>query len=110
MEARTETRRTLRFPVEQPVEAIWLDNGRVRRIVGRTRDVSAGGVFFYATLQPSEATGIQLMLTLPPRVTLTQRLPVSCKGRVVRVEPQGPTDRVGVAVEVESYEALAPAV
>ncbi len=101
-----ETRRTLRYRVEESVEAAWVDNGGVRRVVGQTSNISTGGVFFHTYIQPNLQSPIQLTLSFPPLVTPTKTLPVVCKGRVVRVEAEPLSKKIGVAVEIDAYEIL----
>ncbi len=73
------------------------------------RDISRSGVFFYADFRPELGSNIQLMLTFPREVTYGDPTRAYCKGRVVRVEVHGPKDRIGVAVQIDSYEAVAVA-
>ena len=101
-----DARRTDRFPVEESIAAIWMDNGRTRRVVGKTRDISTKGVFFYVDTQPGEDSRLEVILEFPNRVTGNHSSPVSCRGRVVRVEPQ--RERFGVAVDIESCANLVP--
>jgi PilZ domain len=104
-----DARRTLRFPLEESIAAVWMDNGRARRVVGLTRDISPGGVFLYLDHQPPTDGRIELILEFPSKVTTKQSSPVLCHGRVVRVESQAPPEKFGVAVEIESCADLAPA-
>ncbi len=83
-----------------------MDNGGVRRVVGQTSNVSTGGVLFHTDISPERTSPIQLILAFPPKVTRAQSQPVVCKGRVVRVEKEALSKKVGVAVEIESYETL----
>ncbi len=88
---------------------MWMDHGRIRRVVGQTRDISTAGVFLYLDFQPVEVNRIELILEFPAVITGTQSSPVVCQGRIVRVEPQVLSNKFGVAVEIESCEDLAPA-
>jgi hypothetical protein len=112
MEIPVDNRKTFRFPVEESIAAIWMDNGRMRRLVGQTKDIGPSGVFFYLDCQPLADSRIELILEIPSIVTGKQSSPVACQGRVVRVECVGPQALVykfGVAVEIESIADLAPA-
>jgi hypothetical protein len=104
-----DSRKTFRFPVEESIAALWIDHGRVRRVVGQTKDLSTDGVFFYLDAQPVEDSLIDVILGFPTKVTRKPSTPVACHGRVVRVELQVPAERFGVAVEIESCIDLAPA-
>ncbi len=91
--SRIERREAPRFPV---VLAVKLEHGE-----GRTRDVSATGVFFTT----------QERFSLDDRITLALELEhadpdgvlhIVCEGTVVRVEPR--PDAVGVAVCICAYD------
>jgi PilZ domain-containing protein len=76
-----------------------------------TQNVSARGVFFYLDKPLSEGTRIEVTMTFPPHVTLTDSVRVRFVARVVRNEKL-PVSRVGIAALIETYEFLraAPAV
>jgi hypothetical protein len=86
-----------------------MDHGRIRRVVGQTRDISTNGVFLYLDFQPVKGNWIELTLEFPARITGAQSAPVVCQGKIVRVEQQVLSNKFGVAVEIESCEDLAPA-
>ena len=104
-----DVRKAFRFPVEESIAALWLDHGRVRRVVGQTKDLSTNGVFFYLATQPIEDSRIDVIFGFPTRVTRKPSTPVACHGRVVRVESEVLAEKFGVAVEIESCTDLAPA-
>ena len=99
--------RAERFRVQTCIAAVTKTDGQQRRFAGITRDISRTGVFFYVDFRPREGSRLQLMLTLPPEVTQAGSIPAMCNARVVRVEPGGPANRFGVAVETESWQPLA---
>ncbi len=103
-----DTRQALRFPLEESIAATWMDNGRPRRAVGETRDISTRGVFFYLDFPIANGTHVELRLEFPTKVTALRSSPVFCRGCVVRLEPLALVSRFGVAVEIESYADLAP--
>jgi len=71
-----------------------------------TQNVSARGVFFYLN-QPVEAgTRIEVTMTFPPHVTLTDAVRVRFRARIIRVEHPLPSARVGTAAVIEDYEFL----
>lgn len=49
---------------------------------------------------------IEVTMTFPPHVTLTDSVRVRFTARVVRVETPLPVSRVGVAAFIEDYEFL----
>jgi hypothetical protein len=58
------------------------------------RDVSAGGAFFFAEVHPPLGAMMRINFTVP---VIGSEVPISCEGRVVRVEEAG--QRCGIAVE-----------
>lgn len=71
-----------------------------------TQNVSARGVFFYLDRPLSAGTEVQVTLTFPPHVTLTDAVRVRFSARVIRVENPLPSARIGVAAMIENYEFL----
>lgn len=71
-----------------------------------TENVSARGVFFYLDRAVSTGTKIDVTLTFPPHVTLTEAVRVRFTARVIRVERPLPSLRVGTAAMIEDYEFL----
>jgi len=71
-----------------------------------TQNVSARGVFFYLEHSVSAGTRLEVTLTFPPHVTLTDAVRVRFAARVIRVENPLPSSRIGVAAMIEDYEFL----
>ena len=71
-----------------------------------TQNVSARGVFFYLDRSLDAGSRIEVTLTFPPHVTLTDSVRVRFTARVVRVEEPLPASRIGVAALIEEYEFL----
>jgi hypothetical protein len=71
-----------------------------------TQNVSARGVFFYLDRLVDLGSRIDVTLTFPPHVTLTDPVRVRFAARVIRVENPLPSSRVGVAAMIEEYEFL----
>ena len=105
-QAQREQRTTRRFSLRLPVSVKFSDAAGEEKSA-HTRDVSARGICFYMDSSVAEGSEIEFTLTLPPEITLTESIRVHCKGKVVRVEPQGPGGRVGIAALIERYEFLA---
>jgi hypothetical protein len=103
-----EEKRVLpRFPLEMPV---WLKlPGTDATVHAKTRDVSASGVFFFVNCEIRAESEIEFTMTLPPELTRTAAIQVSCKGKVVRVQSDPATGRVGIAAAIYSYDFLAQA-
>jgi len=75
-------------------------------LLTETQNVSARGVFFYLDRSLVEGSRIDVTVTLPPHVTLTEPVRVRFTARVVRVDAPLPGSRVGNAVLIEAYEFL----
>jgi hypothetical protein len=71
-----------------------------------TQNVSARGVFFYLDRPLASGTKVEVTLTFPPHVTLTDAVRVRFAARVIRVENPLPSARIGVAAMIEDYEFL----
>ncbi len=71
-----------------------------------TQNVSARGVFFYLDRAVSAGSKLDITLTFPPHVTLTDAVRVRFTARVIRVENPLPSARVGTAAMIEDYEFL----
>jgi len=96
---RTEQRFALRLPV-----VVRSSEGGLKEESSQTRDVSARGAFFFLENRLPEGTPIEMTLTLPSEITLTESIKVRCKGRVVRVFDEAPGGKVGTAVIIEQYD------
>ena len=71
-----------------------------------TQNVSARGVFFYVDRSVAAGTKLEVTLTFPPHVTLTDAVRVRFSARVIRVDEPLPSARIGVAAMIEDYEFL----
>jgi hypothetical protein len=71
-----------------------------------TQNVSARGVFFYLDRALEAGTKLEVTLTFPPHVTLTDAVRVRFTARVIRVEHPLPSARIGTAAMIEDYEFL----
>ena len=71
-----------------------------------TQNVSARGVFFYLDRAVSAGTKLEVTLTFPPHITLTEAVRVRFTARVIRVEHPLPSLRIGTAALIEDYEFL----
>ena len=71
-----------------------------------TQNVSARGVFFYLDRNLAHGSRIEVTLTFPPHVTLTDAVRVRFTARVIRVDSPLPSARIGVAAAIEEYEFL----
>ncbi len=77
-------------------------------IMGITRDVSAGGVYFFVNSNALQGDIVEFVMTFPPEITLVKSLRVRCTSRILRVDPETPRG-IGVAAQIQRYEFLATA-
>jgi hypothetical protein len=89
---------------------VWLRlPGSEATVHAKTRDVSASGVFFFVNCEIREDAEIEFTMTLPPELTRTAAIQVSCKGKVVRVQTDNSSGKLGIAAAIHSYDFLAQA-
>lgn len=104
MESNSPDRRMMRrFDMRLPAIVRLEDRGEIRT---ETQNVSARGVFFYLDRAVSAGTKLEVTLTFPPHVTLTDAVRVRFTARVIRVENPLPSARIGTAAMIENYEFL----
>jgi len=101
--AQAERRGEQRFPLRLPV-VVKSMHGGVQEESSLTRDVSARGAFFYLDGKLAEGTPVELILTLPAEITLTESIRVRCKGKVVRVVGTINGGKTGVAAVIDQYD------
>lgn len=102
MQANSQERRTMRrFDMRLPAVIRLEPAGEFKT---ETQNVSARGVFFYLDRPVSAGTKLEVTLTFPPHVTLTDAVRVRFKASVIRVESPLPSARIGVAALIEDYE------
>ena len=104
MQANSQDRRMMRrFDMRLPAIVRLEDASELET---ETQNVSARGVFFYLDRPVETGTKIDVTLTFPPHVTLTDAVRIRFKARVIRVENPLPSSRVGTAAMIEEYEFL----
>src|SRR6202158_765392 len=102
-----ERRGAQRFEVHLPL-SIHFDG---RTVPGFTQDLSGRGIFFYAEAALPQGAVVELTFTMPSEITLTENMPVRCRGRVLRssaaqARHSQDSQRSGIAVQLDSYEYL----
>jgi hypothetical protein len=101
-----QDRRTMRrFEMHLPAMVRIAGQG-LRGLSTETQNVSARGVFFFLDRPLAEGTGIEVTMTFPPHITLTEPVRVRFTARVVRVETSPKKSGIGVAAMIEEYEFL----
>jgi hypothetical protein len=100
---RQERRTMRRFDMRLPAVVHLAETGEFHT---ETQNVSARGVFFYLDRPLSAGTRVEVTLTFPPHITLTDAVRVRFTARVIRVESPLPSLRIGTAAMIEDYEFL----
>ena len=104
MQSTQERRLMRRFDMRLPA-AIRLAGTSDAEFMTETQNVSARGIFFYLDRTLGTGTQIEVTMTFPPHITLTDPVRVRFTARVLRVESL-PASRVGIAAVIEEYEFL----
>jgi len=105
-EKTSQDRRAMRrFDMRLPA-TVKVEDAGIDELLTETQNVSARGVFLYLDRPLAEGSRIQVTLTLPPHVTLTDPVRVRFTARVIRTEAPLPASRVGIAAVIENYEFL----
>jgi hypothetical protein len=104
----TERRTARRYDLTLPVNVRSPLNREPGAQSGRTRDISARGVYFIIEKELSAGAEIDFTLTLPAEVTRGTEVFVRAHGRVVRVvrvdrKPDDARDLSGVAAIIDRY-------
>jgi hypothetical protein len=102
----SERRSVRRFNMKLPASVRV--SGIPSEFATQTENVSARGVFFYLDRWMKEGAQVDVTMTLPPQVTLTEPVRVRFHARVIRANPEAHSTRVGVAAMIEEYEFLRP--
>jgi hypothetical protein len=106
VQATGHERRTMRrFDMRLPATVRVAGQG-LRDLSTETQNVSARGVFFYLDRPLADGMRIEVTMTFPPHVTLTEPVRVRFTARVVRVETSPAYSGIGVAAMIEEYEFL----
>jgi hypothetical protein len=98
-----ERRMMRRFDMRLPAVVRLAESTEFRT---ETQNVSARGVFFYLDRPVRTGTELEVTMTFPPHITLTETVRVRFKARVIRVENPLPSMRIGTAALIENYEFL----
>jgi c-di-GMP-binding flagellar brake protein YcgR len=108
MSVMSERRTARRYDLSLPV-AVRIPMQRVAEIQnGKTRDISARGLYFVLDRELTAGSELDITLTLPAEVTKGGEVFVRALGKVVRVEEhrEEETVRLGVAAVIERYDII----
>ena len=72
-----------------------------------TRDLSSRGLYFYVASAEGFSIGqkLDILVKLPPEITLSSLCQIRCQGRLVRIEGAS-NDLTGIAAEILHYSFL----
>jgi hypothetical protein len=101
-----ERRMMRRFYMRLPATVKFPSSVPPMEIMTETQNVSARGIFFFLDQPLTEGASIEVTMTFPPIITLTDAVRVRFVARVVRIEQPLPVSRIGVAAMIEEYEFL----
>jgi pyruvate-formate lyase-activating enzyme len=104
LESSPERRTTRRFDMRLPAMVKIIDS-KPAELRTETQNVSARGVFFYLDHAVEPGSHLEVTLTFPPHITLTDSVRIRFLAKVLRVDT-APISRVGVAAYIEEYEFL----
>src|SRR5947208_1656357 len=100
-----ERRTTRRFDMRLPA-SVRVPGTSLQELDTETQNVSARGVFFYVDRPLAEGMRVEVTMTLPPQITLTELLGVRFTARMVRLDNELQISRIGFAARIEEYEFL----
>ena len=100
-----ERRLMRRFDMHLPA-AIKVTGPEGEELQTTTQNVSARGIYFYLDHALTQGTLIEVTMTFPPHITMTDSVRVRFRARIIRVEEPLPVSRVGIAAAIEEYQFL----
>ena len=103
-----ERRSSRRFQLALPVAVRTASSRQDESLDGRTRDISARGLYFTVDREFNLGSELDLELTLPAELTQGTELLIRARCRVVRAEKEREkgADRIGVAAIIERYDIV----
>ena|SRR5579864_5866482 len=103
-----ERRSARRFHVSLPVAVHTVPPKHHEPLDGRTRDISARGLYFTVDRELNPGSELDLALTLPAELTHGTELLVRARCKVVRAEKKREKgiERIGVAALIQSYDIV----
>jgi hypothetical protein len=104
-----DQRKSKRFDLRLPVEVVRKSFQPVSSI-GETKNLSAGGVLFSATVEMEVGESLEYIITFPSHSINGGSVNLRCLGKVVRLDRGGPGGNGGpsflVGATLERYEFL----
>jgi PilZ domain len=103
MPTQMERRRQQRFAMQLPLSIMM--PGCSLGPTCMTRDVSSGGVYFWADTWDDNTRAFQFCTVLPEQVTLGDSVMAKCAAIVLRVEREK-FSKVGVAAKIKGWNVM----
>jgi PilZ domain len=101
--AQPERRKLARLPLEVFVRIQVCGANAVD--FAETRNVSARGLYFHTSAHLEPGQELECVLVLPEKLTQSPApMLVGCRGKVLRVNPDLPGQKNGVALEIHTYD------
>jgi hypothetical protein len=100
-----ERRRARRFNFQLPIIVRWKHGSEMREVRTVSENLGINGIYFSLAEGIKNGTPVEVMVTLPNRVTLAGPLSVRCFGRVRRCEREEGAKQ-GIAAAFEKFEFL----
>jgi hypothetical protein len=101
-----ERRSVRRFNMKMPASVRV--SGIPSEFATQTENISARGLFFYLDRWMKEGAHVEVTMSLPPQLTLTEPVRVRLLARVLRVNHEDHSTRAGIAAAIEDYEFVRP--
>jgi c-di-GMP-binding flagellar brake protein YcgR len=108
---RSKERRTAhRYRVVLPIEFSASSVQNAQPLRGATRNISVSGMYFTTKQELPPTLQLDFRLVLPAHLVQGTDVLVLAQGKVVRVEKiiEDGSERVGVAVRIETFETIRP--
>jgi len=104
IQGQLERRKGQRFDTHIPV-SVCLAGDR-REVRSFTQNVSARGLLLCTSLPLAEMDVVELHLTLPSEITMTENARIQCRGRILRVNSAAWDGKYLAAIHMEQVEFL----
>jgi PilZ domain len=101
-----DRRSTRRYDVTLPITVDRYSPQTVESLVGKTRDLSIGGIYFTTGQELLPGREFDFTARFPATLTQGREVLIRARGKVVRTEKEKADDneRVGIAAVIEKYE------
>ena len=101
-----DRRSTRRYDVTLPITVDRYSPQTVESLVGKTRDLSIGGIYFTTGQELLPGREFDFTARFPAALTQGREVLIRARGKVVRAEKEKAdgNKRIGIAAVIEKYE------